>query len=330
MIASAQIEAARQTDLLRLVEPDTTLVRIASTRGGEYAGPCPFCGGTDRFHVQPMQGWWFCRNCAPRGGDAIAYVQRREQVGFPEAIQLLVGHAQRAPRQPQPGCAKPIAAAHWTQPAWQQAAQMLTDEAHQALFQVKGAAARAYLIQRHLQAESWTAWRLGYRWTYHTAQEQGLPAVTMPWITGDGTIQAVQYRFFGAGITKRDRFGQKAGGQRFLFGLHLRQRQPTLVVCEGELNAVSLWQVAHEQADVLSFGSQEGVLHHHTRAMLASLAEEYRQVFIWLDDLVRAAAAVPAIAPANGYALWSEGGLDANDRLRDGSLAAWLAAHGLK
>jgi hypothetical protein len=52
-------------------------------------------------------------------------------------------------------------------------------------------------------------------------------------------------------------------------------------------------------------------------------------VFIWLDDLARVAAAVPTIAPANGYALWSAGGLDANDRLGDGSLATWLTAHGV-
>jgi len=59
------------------------------------------------------------------------------------------------------------------------------------------------------------------------------------------------------------------------------------------------------------------------------VVEAYRRVFIWLDDLARATAAVPLIAPATGYALWSEGGLDANDRLRDGSLADWLTAHGV-
>ena len=74
MFTPTQIAQARAISLLRLVEPDTTLVRIASTRGGEYAGPCPFCGGTDRFHVQPVTGKWFCRTCTPRGGDTIDYV----------------------------------------------------------------------------------------------------------------------------------------------------------------------------------------------------------------------------------------------------------------
>ena len=80
---------------------------------------------------------------------------------------------------------------------------------------------------------------------------------------------------------------------------------------------------------MLSCGSQEGLAQRRTLSLLQGVVEAYRRVFIWLDDLTRAAAAVPAIAPATGYALWSEGGLDANDRLRDGSLAAWLAAHGV-
>ena len=91
MIAQTQIVQARQVDLLRLVEPDTSLIRIANTHGGEYAGPCPFCGGTDRLHVVPAAGKWYCRQCTPRGGDAIDYVQRREQVAFQAAVELLAG-----------------------------------------------------------------------------------------------------------------------------------------------------------------------------------------------------------------------------------------------
>ena len=30
--------------------------------GGEYKGPCPNCGGTDRFHVR-MDGVYWCRVC---------------------------------------------------------------------------------------------------------------------------------------------------------------------------------------------------------------------------------------------------------------------------
>ena len=98
MLPQTQIAQARQVDLLRLVEPDTTLIRIANTHGGEYAGPCPFCGGTDRFHIVPSAGKWYCRQCTPRGGDAIDYVQRREQVAFQAAVDLLAGVTAWVPR----------------------------------------------------------------------------------------------------------------------------------------------------------------------------------------------------------------------------------------
>jgi DNA primase len=52
-------------DLLALLNRDTRLRRVASTNGGEWAGPCPWCGGTDRFRVWPYAArprYW-CRQC---------------------------------------------------------------------------------------------------------------------------------------------------------------------------------------------------------------------------------------------------------------------------
>ncbi len=70
-------------DLLSLIGHDTPLKKIASTGGGEWTGPCPFCGGRDRFRVQPERGRWWCRQCSEddRWGDAIAYLRRRDGIG---------------------------------------------------------------------------------------------------------------------------------------------------------------------------------------------------------------------------------------------------------
>jgi hypothetical protein len=46
------------------------LKRVSSSGGGEYAGPCPFCGGTDRFRCWPVKGRAWCRQCGWKG-DAI-------------------------------------------------------------------------------------------------------------------------------------------------------------------------------------------------------------------------------------------------------------------
>ena len=79
------------TDLLALIGRHTRLRRIAATRGGEYAGACPFCGGTDRLHVQPAAGVWRCRRCSPadRWEDGVAFVARRDGVPFREAVRRL-------------------------------------------------------------------------------------------------------------------------------------------------------------------------------------------------------------------------------------------------
>jgi hypothetical protein len=70
----------------------TELRYVARTRGGEYAGPCPFCGGEDRFRVWPESdrpGWW-CRRCN-RSGDAIQFLRDYHHLPFHQARDLAEG-----------------------------------------------------------------------------------------------------------------------------------------------------------------------------------------------------------------------------------------------
>jgi hypothetical protein len=73
-----------QADLLALCERDTHLKRVANTNGGEYAGPCTFCGGRDRFRVQPNAKpfpLWMCRHCTGSKWDTvIGYIARRDNL----------------------------------------------------------------------------------------------------------------------------------------------------------------------------------------------------------------------------------------------------------
>ena len=62
------------------------------TRKGsnEYAGPCPWCGGTDRFVVWPNQGKggrFLCRQCQKKG-DVIDYL-RNGGLSYREALEAL-------------------------------------------------------------------------------------------------------------------------------------------------------------------------------------------------------------------------------------------------
>lgn len=83
---------AEQIDMLSLVGGASSLKKIANTRGGEYAGSCPFCGGSDRFRVWVEDNTWSCRQCVGydlQPQDAITYVQRRDNCTFLEACQKL-------------------------------------------------------------------------------------------------------------------------------------------------------------------------------------------------------------------------------------------------
>ncbi|MCP4541803.1 MAG: hypothetical protein GY832_32125 [Chloroflexi bacterium] len=58
-------------DLLALVGEDTQLKKTGNMNNGAWSGPCPFCGGRDRFNVWPHHpkgnGQWWCRGCEKRG-----------------------------------------------------------------------------------------------------------------------------------------------------------------------------------------------------------------------------------------------------------------------
>lgn len=56
----------------------------------ERTGPCPKCGGDDRFSINTMKGVWNCRGCEV-GGDVIALVQHLDGTNFRTACMTLAG-----------------------------------------------------------------------------------------------------------------------------------------------------------------------------------------------------------------------------------------------
>jgi phage/plasmid primase-like uncharacterized protein len=68
-------------------------------QGPELVGPCPVCGGTDRFAVHTRKQCWHCRGCA-KGGDVISLVQHLDGIEFPAAIEVLTGTANVPIRKP--------------------------------------------------------------------------------------------------------------------------------------------------------------------------------------------------------------------------------------
>jgi hypothetical protein len=79
------IERAREADILGVAE--RLGARLKKT-GGEWVGPCPLCGGRDRFAVNVRKRRWHCRGCA-KGGGVITLAQHVLGVDFRAAVAFL-------------------------------------------------------------------------------------------------------------------------------------------------------------------------------------------------------------------------------------------------
>jgi hypothetical protein len=287
---------------------------------------------------------WFCRQCRPydeiKGWfGAIDWVMWRHNLDFKTAVGFLTGVnvnsvtktaiTQRAPAAPaQPERTEPT-------DEWRAEADGIVNAARVNLFNVNLGGAD-YLDKRSLEPSTWQAF--GWGW----AEYKGRAAIVMPWYRG-GRIMAIRYRYIEPAPDGQRLIAQPGskfagvlyGGQAMEPGA---EQTRTLVLCEGEINAASIWQVAHEtRLDVLSVGSESTRL---TDPMLAHAAK-YKQVIVWMDrreiaDKMRqqlpagtVAVSSPLRKDDRGNVLTGADGKpqkwDANDLLRIGKLGAFLA-----
>ena len=66
-------------------------------RGTERVGPCPKCGGEDRFSINTKKDLWHCRGCE-RGGDVLDLAQHLDGGSFRNAVETLAGISGESPR----------------------------------------------------------------------------------------------------------------------------------------------------------------------------------------------------------------------------------------
>jgi len=79
------IPKVKGDDFLRLIERDVSLKKVTAK---EYAGPCPDCGGKDRFRVWTDEGNYWCRQCGS-SGDGIEYLRWTKSLSYREACEQL-------------------------------------------------------------------------------------------------------------------------------------------------------------------------------------------------------------------------------------------------
>ena len=316
----AAVEIAKRVDCYDLVSRTVELSRAA---GQEGQGPCPKCGGDDRLHVKPTG--WFCRHCNPIDGgghgwhNAIDWIIFTQGCTFPQAVTQLTGTQQATgggPKLQPAATVKPKAPEPQTD-EWRTRVQPLVDAALLALLTEDNAGA-AYLAGRGLTGATWAAFGFGF------GSHKGQPCIVIPWQRA-GKLQAVRYRFLapqadGPKILSEpgSKFaGAVYGGQAVIY---CAERLRTLVICEGEINAASIWQIAHDSyVDVLSTGSESAII----PPSVLEYAAKFRTVIVWMDkaDIAQKWAALMPGATA----VASPGGKDANDLLQAGKLGRFLS-----
>lgn len=84
--AAAWVEEARDVSVMAAVDRRG----IKLSKGVERVGPCPVCGGRDRFSVNTRKDVWHCRGSG-RGGDAIALIEYLDGADFLAACETLTG-----------------------------------------------------------------------------------------------------------------------------------------------------------------------------------------------------------------------------------------------
>jgi len=259
-------EALKESvSLVALAGRHVALRKVTDTDGGEYAGPCPRCGGEDRFHVSAA-GWWFCRQCHEKRGDAIEFVRWRDDLGFSEACELLGGQkvAPSASRGKAAGSkAPPVTLSRPSQApsaAWQDRGRQFLAWAVGELW--KSPEALGYLRGRGLADETIHAAGLGYnpRTLHDDPGRWGLEGkdVCLPvgWVIPcevGGVLRYIKVRQPEGASPKylAIRGSRKAGA---VYALDWCKGFGDVILCEGEFNALILRQVLGPVCAVVSVG----------------------------------------------------------------------------
>jgi len=233
---------------IRLLNMIPELKKVSNTNGGEYAGKCPFCRGTDRFRLQPFNaagGIWFCRGCSDgRWQDIFVYFMRLENISFGQAnnkVKSIAGVI----NEPVPQAVKE----EFIRDTWQKTGLNFIEKARINLFKPEGQPAREWLHYRGLNDETIESWGLGCNLTshYQAASEWGgngkdifFPAgVVIPCYTE--FLHYIKIRQLT--YTKVENKNHIIrGSQGYLFGGKSCQKALTAFLFESELDAILGWQ----------------------------------------------------------------------------------------
>jgi DNA primase len=279
------IEATRANqcfDLLSLIETDTVIRRVGANW---WVGPCPFCGGRDRFVLKHTStGWrWFCRFCGDgKYHTALDYIMKRESIGFRDALAW-VGYPPDKYNGIQTINQSGIndSSTNCPSSAWQSRARTLVDACVSALWRGEGKRALDYLHKRGFADNTLKRYWIGYNPAdqFFHLDEWGLPEE----INANGNPKKVwlprgiiipccasQTLYYLKVRRSLSREQVMAGHQKYIkvkgskpgiFGVENLRGRWLAVLTEGEFDAMLLDQEAGYLAGVATLGSATERIH---------------------------------------------------------------------
>jgi Toprim domain-containing protein/CHC2-type zinc finger protein len=103
MIPAEAIDRAAQADILAVAHDLGARLKRVGAASPEYYGPCPHCGGVDRFSLNVRKQVWNCRGC-DKGGRVIDLLIHVDGLTFVDAVETLAkGTWERRPPRKQAG-----------------------------------------------------------------------------------------------------------------------------------------------------------------------------------------------------------------------------------
>ncbi len=270
-------------NLLDLLHADGfQLKRVATTGGGEYTCPCPFCGYewyTFRVWPNKEDGRYWCRRCL-KSGDGIQYLRDLKGMTYQEACHHL-GQEPKAQRL----TARPAPTA-WTPKdkeapgeLWQKNARAFLDDAIRNLWAPAGASVRQWLhTEKGLSDDTIKKAMLGYAPEDLNASRAlwGLPESESDrlWIPAGLVIPFLQ----GETVHRlRIRRENPTDGRRYIVVSGSSSAPTTwchdkagVVVVESELDGLLLDQEAGDLCAVVALGSAQAKPDRMTHDLLTA------------------------------------------------------------
>jgi hypothetical protein len=315
MFTDAQIaEAKSRHTPFSILENAGKRVVIRRDGEGYVLDGCPICGTThpgqsDRFRVW-TDGTW-CRQCDKKL-DAIDLYKTLHNTTFEAAVREMLNMPAATTT---PTTATTFARPKESKPFDQHEAYRDVSIAHDVLSNHVNPGL-AFLTRRGITPHTMRTYMLGYKTNCN-----GREGITIPWYAADAKINGVKYRH----LKGEPRYTAQEGSDFHtgLFGLQAANAlNKFLVLVEGEINAMSIHQVAHEWADVFSFGGEGSKL---TDASIEFI-NTYPVRIVWADKPGKAQTFAKNIG-ASFYASERNGiKKDANDLLQEGTLQRMVAA----